>query len=228
MSRVTSARQISAIVAAVSLGLAGSAPQAFGSATGLNNIPTADVVGEREVVLQQWSDYGSNQVPEHFVGVKAGPVKNLEVGLDAKVGAASLHRGPVMFQAKYRFAVGERLAVAGGFVGLSGDSKRTGKIMPYVVASGHLGWFRAHVGFEARDDNEGPFGGVDRSFAWLNRATTLRADVQPVNAQRDVLWSVGFIQELAPHLLVEGWYNASSDPARDESVILKLDLAWRF
>jgi len=213
----------------VSLVLVRAVP-AQASATGLNNIPTADVVGEQQLVLQQWSDYGPNQRPEHFVGFKYGPIEHLEVGLDAKVGSTALTRGPVKFQAKYQVELTDELAVAAGFADLSGDSKRTGKIFPYLVASGDLGWFRAHLGFDAQDKAEGPFAGVDRSITcpWWNRTTTFRADILTTSEQRDVLWSAGLIQELTDHVLMETWYSASSDPARDESVIVKFDVVWQF
>jgi len=201
----------------------------FASATGLNNIPTADVVDEKTLVLQNWTDVGSNQVPEYFVGAKFSPFKNLEIGLDGKVGAASLSRGPVQFQAKYRFEFSEDWAAAAGFANLSGDSKRTGKVFPYAVVSGDLKWIRAHLGVEVQDDEEGPFAGVDRTFWWWEQhPTTLRADILPLNKRRDVLWSVGFIHQLTEHLLLEAWFNGSNDPERDESVTVKLDVVWPF
>lgn len=200
----------------------------FASATGLNNIPTADVVGKQELVLQGWADYGANQVPEYFVGMKYGPLENIEIGLDAKVGSTSLSRGPVMFQAKYRYPVSDEFAIAAGFAGLSGDSKRTGRVFPYIVATGDVHWFRAHLGFEAQEDQEGPFAGIDRSFKWFDRTTMFRSDLLPVNERRDVLWSVGVLQELTESVLIEAWYSTSSDPARDESITLKLDWVWRF
>ncbi len=52
-----------------------SAQYLFASPSRLNNIPTADVVPERVLVLQDWVDVGSNKVPVYHSGFKYGPLR---------------------------------------------------------------------------------------------------------------------------------------------------------
>ncbi len=50
--------------------------------TGLNNIPTADVVPQDVLVLQSWTNFGSDVDTSWAAGFKYGPACNWEVGLD--------------------------------------------------------------------------------------------------------------------------------------------------
>lgn len=75
--------------------------------TGLNNIPTTDVVPEKILVLQGKSDFGHTRNADFLAGFKFGAWKDLEVSLDQKVGD-NPHRDPA-FQAKYRIDPGEAL-----------------------------------------------------------------------------------------------------------------------
>ena len=86
---------------------------AFGTPTGLNNIPTADTVPHRTVAVQHFSSFGgANQfaAPEpgktsQWMGFKTGwdldPV-HLEWGMDSALGTGL--SGPLLFQSKARFS----------------------------------------------------------------------------------------------------------------------------
>ena len=58
---------------------------AWATSTGLNNIPTADVVPDKVLVFQYFSDFGTDNVPDHFVGFKYGLMNNIEIGLDGRI-----------------------------------------------------------------------------------------------------------------------------------------------
>ena len=57
----------------------------WATSTGLNNIPTADVVPENVLVFQYFSELGNDNVPDHFAGFKYGLMKNVEIGLDGRI-----------------------------------------------------------------------------------------------------------------------------------------------
>jgi len=57
------------LVPCLLLGLLYAGP-AFATATGLNNIPTADVVPEKVLVLQYYGNFASGAGPDHFLGFK--------------------------------------------------------------------------------------------------------------------------------------------------------------
>lgn len=75
--------------------------------SGLNNIPTADVVGENVLVLQMFSEFGRERAPGWFAGLKCGPAPGWEVRLeDAAAGPGAA--GGVTGQAKYRPKLSDR------------------------------------------------------------------------------------------------------------------------
>ena len=55
------------------------------TSTGLNNIPTADLVPEGTLVYQWFSNLANNSKPGHFTGFKYGLMQNIEIGLDGRV-----------------------------------------------------------------------------------------------------------------------------------------------
>jgi hypothetical protein len=200
----------------------------FASASGLNNIPTADVVGERKIVFQQWTNFGKNQRPVQFIGVKGGPLKNVELGLDGKIGPSGAARGPLTGQMKIRLpieALGTALAI--GAANLNGDSERAGDIFPYMVGTQAIRDIaRIHIGFDAQEAQAGFFAGVDTTVTLFERDFMPRADLIQINRRRDLLGSVGFLYALREHIVLEGWYSFSSDNARVETFTAKLNLAF--
>ncbi len=113
--------------------------RAWGTASGLNNIPTADVVPAGVLVLQQFTNFGSDQETLAHLGFKWGPAKNWEIGLDKRIyasgsgagvgGAGGMPAGPWVFQAKYRYAApGGRTAASLGVANVGEDSDVTSRL----------------------------------------------------------------------------------------------------
>jgi len=209
------------------LGLLHVAP-AFGTATGLNNIPTADVVPEDVLVLQYYGNFANGSGPDHFLGLKCGPFKNVEIGLDGRVFPTEDDRDEfAAAQGKVRFELSKNLAVAAGIANL-GDHDRAGREFPYAVLSYDLGLFRAHFGGTVQKDNEGFFGGIDKTVKLFERDLTLRSDLIQVNDGDDTVASVGFIYDLGRDLLVESWVSFPSASEQADVLTLKLDFVIRF
>ncbi len=200
---------------------------AFGSATGLNNIPTADVVPENVLVFQYWTNLGSDNVPDHFTGFKYGLMKNVEIGLDGQIFPERAKNETLVMQGKIRFDLDDKLAMAFGIADL-GDRARAGKEFPYGVLSYDLGFMRTHFGGTTKDDNEGFFGGVDTTFKFLDRDFMFRADVLQVNNQNDTLSSVGFIYDLGSNFLIESWVSFPSETGKQDFVTIKLNYVIKF
>ena len=56
--------------------------------SGLNNIPTADVVPEKTLVFQGFAEVGKDNKPDWFAGFKYGLIENLEVGSKPRLNTA--------------------------------------------------------------------------------------------------------------------------------------------
>ena len=69
--------------------------------TGLDNIPTADTVPHRTIVVQEYTDFINDNEPTHGVGFKTGFFDFIELGMDRKVGPG--HPGAILYQAKLKF-----------------------------------------------------------------------------------------------------------------------------
>jgi hypothetical protein len=223
-----SKRRSSGYVMSAVLTLGVSSSLAWGSASGLNNIPTADVVGERHVVLQQWTNFGTNQGPTQYIGVKGSPYKNIEVGLDGKIGPTHDVRGPLLAQGKIRVPVEQwGTAFALGAANMNGDSDRAGRIFPYAVVSQEITKLaRTHFGFDWQDDNEGFFAGLDTTIPLFDRDFVPRIDVIQSNHRRDLLGSVGFLYSMHQYFILEGWYSFSTDSAGVETFTVKVNMAF--
>ena len=76
-----------ALVAAVLFVLWSSSLRA--TPTGLNNIPTADVVDPQVLVLQQISNFGPKQQAVFTAGFKYGLVPRVEIGYDGRFASAN-------------------------------------------------------------------------------------------------------------------------------------------
>jgi hypothetical protein len=191
---------------------------ALATPTGLNNIPTADVVPKDLLVLQGFADFDGET--SWFAGFKVGPAGNLEVGIDDLFSDAGSSTGPA-FQAKYRIPLqhGERLAL--GVANVTGDRDRNGNTFPYAVISAPLGdKANGHLGYSVQEDNHALFLGAD---ATVGKNVTLRSDWIQSNDGDESIWSLGFISPLSWHLLLEGWASFPSAAEADTSYVLKID-----
>ena len=101
-------------------------------ATGLNNIPTADVVGEKVLVFQFIGDFANDNTPGYTTGFKYGPAKNIEIGLDGNIFPQKGKTETLVAQGKVRFELSDKLALGLGVANL-GDRARAGKEFPFGV-----------------------------------------------------------------------------------------------
>lgn len=201
---------------------------AFASATGLNNIPTADVVPEKVLVLQYWGNLARGVGPDHFLGFKYGPFENVEIGLDGRVSSSERDRDEfVAAQGKIRFELADSLAVAVGVANL-GDRSRAGPEFPYAVLTRDFGLFRAHLGGTVQKGNEGLFGGIDKTVKLFDRDLILRSDLIQVDRRDDVVASVGFLYDLGHNVLLESWVSFPSASGQEDVLTLKLNFVVRF
>jgi len=193
--------------------------RAWATPSGLNNIPTADVVGEKELVLQAFSEFGSERQPAWFAGFKYGPAENWEVGLDDIIAGPGSAGGPTL-QAKYRTALGNRSAMAFGAANISSDRSRHGDVFPYAAVCGDLSALRLHAGRSWQADNHAWFIGLDTP---MTSDITLRADWIQIQDGEESVTSLGFIRTISPRWLMEGWVSFPSGEGAETSSILKLD-----
>jgi len=195
------------------------AREALATPSGLNNIPTADVVAEQVLVLQGFSEFGPAREPSWFAGFKYGPAANWEVGIDdASLGPGSAG-GPVL-QAKYRAALAPNAALGLGAANISADSDRNGDVYPYAVISAALGRIGGHLGYSAQKNNNAWFVGADGA---VSQSLTLRADWTQVADGEESVSSLGVIAPLAPRWLVEGWASFPSAEGARTRYVVKLD-----
>lgn len=190
---------------------------AFASPTGLNNIPTADVVPHKVLVLQSWAAFDGDT--SWLTGFKYGPAKNWEVGLDDAVAGAGSAGAPTL-QAKYRVPLQEGAALALGAANISNDRDRYGGVFPYGVVSAALAHVNGHLGYAWQKDNHGLFVGVDGA---VGEKLTLRADWRQVADGDESVASLGFIRELSPRWLVEGWASFPTAEGAENGYVIKCD-----
>lgn len=195
--------------------------------TGLNNIPTADVVPEKILVVQAFAEVGKDKKPGWFTGFKYGLIENLEVGLDARIFPEPALEGTLKVQMKYRLELGEHSAVAAGVANL-GDRARLGWEDYYLVFTHDLGFLRVHVGGSFQRDNEGGFAGLDKTFQLFERDFTLRTDVIETNDSHDITNSFGFIYDLGHNILVESWVSLPTESGKEEVSTIKLNYIIKF
>ncbi len=224
-----------------------SAQLAWGSPSGLNNIPTTDFVPEGILVFQNWINFGNDMQPEGYFGLKYGVpgLEGLEIGIDWK--AIGETHGHAALQAKYTFDIKEDLwKGVVGIANVSDNRKHNGEVFPYVATSVDLEMVRLHAGFAAQPHNEAFFAGIDRTVPFLNRNLQLKADVIQINDMNDALFSVGFLYDLAPlsdeparsglmrvlqefskNIVLEGWVSIPSTGG-EEVYTLKMNYVIKF
>jgi hypothetical protein len=200
---------------------------AWGRITGLNNIPTADVVPEKVLVLQYWGHLGNDNVPDHFGGFKYGLMKNVEIGLDGRFFPEKALEETLAGQVKVRFELSSKLAVAAG-IGDLGDRARNGREYPYGVLSQDFGLFRIHFGGTFQKDNEGIFAGIDKTIKFLERDLTFRSDIIQTNDQDDITTSAGFIYDLGHNFLIESWVSFPTESGKENIVTTVLNYVIKF
>lgn len=199
----------------------------WGSPTGLNNIPTADVVPKELLVFQYYNFIETNGRADHFGAFKYGLTSNIEVGLDGRGASDTDADEFLVAQAKLRFDLSDSLAMAAGIANL-GDRATAGREYPYAVFSNDFGFVRAHLGTTAQKDNEGIFVGLDRTFKLFERDLILRSDLIETNKRDDTIISTGFLYDLGQNWLLESWVSWPSESRSDEVYTIKLNYVVRF
>ena len=187
--------------------------------TGLNNIPTADVVDTRLLVLQGFSQFGEGRYPTWFAGLKYGPADNWELGLDDAFAGPASSTGPAL-QLKYRLRLPNEVGLAFGAANISGHTDRNGEVFPYAVVSSPPGRLRGHLGYSAQADNNAWFLGVDGP---IGGGVTVRADWIQVEDGEESIASLGFLTALSPRWLVEAWASFPTAEEAATEIIVKLD-----
>ena len=133
----------------------------WATSTGLNNIPTADVVPENIPVFQFISNLANSNTPAYITGFKYGPAKNIEIGLDGNIFPQKGITETLVAQGKLRFELSDSLAIAGGITNLD-DHARAGRESPFGVLSLDFGFPRAHFNVRIQRNNKGFCGGIDK------------------------------------------------------------------
>jgi hypothetical protein len=207
--------------------LLASAATALATPSGLNNIPTGDIVPHRTVAVQLFDTLGSGS-HDLWGGFKTGwdfsPV-HLEWGLDSRLGPDPA--GPLYFQTKLGFSPWQngKLAVGVANVGLS-DTGRAGDPFTYAVLTQDLKFARLSVGYGLQNDNNSLLLGLDRTFKVLDRNLNLNADLVQTGDQSGWLASAGFKYDLSEHLVFEAWANLPDEG--DASAAVKLNYVFKF
>jgi len=199
----------------------------WASPSGLNNIPTADIVPEKVLVLQAYTDVGDNNKPDHFVGFKYGLLKNVEVGVDGRIFPEAGLEETVSLQMKYRFDLDDKTGVVVGVANL-GDRAKLGWEDYYLVFSHDFGFMRAHLGGTLKKDNEGGFAGLDKTVKFFERDLTLRTDVIETNDSHDITTSAGFLYDLGHNVIFESWASMPTQSGKDVTATLKLNYVISF
>ncbi len=199
----------------------------WATSTGLNNIPTADVVPERVLVFQTIGNFGNNNLTDYAAGFKYGLTKNVEIGLDGRIFPEKAENETLVAQFKVRFELNDYLSVAAGVTNL-GDRAKAGREFPFAVLSQDLGFARIHFGGMVQHGNKGFFGGIDKTVDFLGRDLTLRGDIIQANDQRDTTTSAGFIYDLGSNLLIESWVSFPSETGKEEVYTVKLNYVIKF
>ena len=199
----------------------------WATSTGLNNIPTADVVPKDVLVFQFISDFANNSTPAYMTGFKYGPAKNIEIGLDGNIFPQKGKTETLIAQGKLRFELSDSLAIAAGITNL-GDRDKAGAEFPFAVLSQDLDFLRVHFGGTSQDDNEGFFAGLDKTIQFLDRDLTLRSDIIQVNNQNDTITSFGFIYDIGNNFLVESWMSYPSETDKEDGLTVKLNYVIKF
>jgi hypothetical protein len=195
--------------------------------SGLNNIPTGDIVPHRTVAVQAFDTFSSGQ-DDFWMGFKTGwdlsPI-HLEWGLDSHLSPDPA--GPLYFQTKLGFEPWQdgKIALGVANVGLT-DTGRAGDPFTYAVLTQDFHFARLSVGYGLQTDNNTLLLGIDRTFKVLDRNLNLNADLVQTNNESGWLSSVGAKYELSKHIVLESWVNLPDEG--DASVLAKINFVFTF
>jgi len=200
----------------------------FATPSGLNNIPTADTIGEREVAVQAFDSFGKTRQHDLSAGFKTGldlsPVR-IELGLDGNVLPNT--SGPGYAQKKAAIQPWDDAKLALGVANLAvSDFSRASDPFSYAVLTQDLNIFRASAGYGIQTRNNTGLLGIDRSRKINDRDFNLNADLIQTNDQTKWLPSVGAKYELSKAIILERWCNfTESGPP---SFLAKLNYFFKF
>jgi hypothetical protein len=210
---------------------------ALATPTGLNNIPTADVVPHRTVAVQAFSSFGdganqfaANGAGEHsfWLGFKTGwdlSNLNLEWGLDSPV--ITGNSGPLLFQTKVNFEPWEGGALALGVANVAlTDTDRAGDPFSYAMLAHDFGFIRVHAGYGLQNNGNSVLLGLDRTWKVFDRNFNLNVDL--VQAADESIWlpAVGWKYDLSKHIVLEWWSNLPDQGK--SSHIAKINFVFQF
>lgn len=215
------ARKLSVyLILLLTLSIFRAAGPAFATPSGLNNIPTADVTPQTLLVLQAFSNFGTDLDTSWFAGFKVGAAEHWELGLDGQVAGTGAGGGPT-FQVKYQLPPQPRTKAALGLANISGDRQRHGEFFPYAVISSILSpRVNGHLGYSFQSNNHALFLGMDTP---VSESLTLRSDWIQTDDGDESVWSLGFINQISGNYLVEGWSSFPSAAGAETNYVLKLD-----
>lgn len=204
------------------------ASSAFATPSGLNNIPTADVVGDRTVAVQAFDTFGSGD-HDFWMGFKTGldlsPL-HLEWGLDSHL--APTPSGPLYFQTKIGFNpwTDGMIAIGVANVGLA-DTDRAGDPFTYAVLTQDLKFARLSAGYGLQTRNNSVLLGLDRSWkVFGDHDLNLNTDLVQTDDQSHWLTSLGVKYEVCKHIVFESWVNLPDHGSA--SVLVKLNYVFKF
>ena len=213
------------------------AASAFGTPSGLNNIPTADTIGHGTVAIQAFSSFGpganqfaANGPDEHsfWMGFKTGlqfDFLNLEWGMDSPL--FTHESGPLFFQTKLSFEPWENAKLAVGIAGIAlTDINRTGDPFTYAMLSHDFGLGRAHAGYGVQTNSNSLLVGLDKTFKVFDRNFNLNADL--VQAAYESFWlpAVGWKYDVSKLIVLEWWTNFPEQGK--SSHIAKVNFVFKF
>ncbi len=218
--------------AAIVVVIALSPALALATSTGLNNIPTADTPGHREVVFQGFVNLTDEKSDDQFAGFKTGlhsSEHRFEWGLDTRLGDNDPR--VAVFQAKYAVQPWETLpTVAVGAANMAvtpSDRDKVGQPFKFLVLTQDFGWLRGHAGYGFQQNNNAAFFGLDKTVTLFDRALMLRTDAIQIQDESQWLGSAGFIYFLQDNLAVESWVSQPFDNGKP-TYTLKLNLIFKY
>lgn len=204
--------------------LAGSA---FATPSGLNNIPTGDIVGHRTVAVQAFDTFSSHS-DDFWMGFKTGwdfsPI-HLEWGLDSHLSPDPA--GPLYFQTKLGFEpwTDGKIAIGVANVGLT-NTDRSGDPFTYAVLTQDFHFARFSLGYGLQTDANTVLLGIDRTWKVFDRNLNLNADLVQTGDQSGWLTAVGAKYDLSKHIVLETWVNLPDEG--DASVMAKINFVFHF
>lgn len=185
-----------------------STPALFATPSGLNNIPTADVIGNRTVAVQAFDTFGPGS-HDFWMGFKTGldfsPI-HIEWGLDSHF--APTPSGPLFFQTKIETSpwTDGKIAIGVANVGLT-NFNRAGDPFSYAVLTQDFHLARLSLGYGLQSHNDSALIGIDRTWKIEGHDFNLNADLVQTGDQSGWLPAVGFKYELCKYIVLEGWAN---------------------